>query len=252
MTPATAQPAPPLPPGVAQGTAPMAVPPPPPGARGMRGERQVHMMVMSDRTMTRDKVVQHVSKLFARLDTNHDGFVTRDEVEALHIKMMMGMDGMERGMHAMSGMPGMMAMHGDMAKAMAEHDMPTPDPAAMFDQLDTNHDGMISRQVFLAAKPQVERRMFVMRNGGAPGGPGEHMLMRMHGMDKGTGMGMGGFVGHLFDMADANHDGRISLQEAQAAALAHFDRADLNHDGKVTPDERRQMHQAMRLERRAS
>jgi len=64
------------------------------------------------------------------------------------------------------------------------------------------------------------------------------MKMHMHGM----GMGMH-FGGHLFDMADANKDGRVSLAEAQAAALAHFDKADLNHDGKITPEERQQAHQ---------
>ena len=47
-------------------------------------------------------------------------------------------------------------------------------------------------------------------------------------------------------MADANHDGRVSLQEATNAALQHFDRADLNHDGKLTPEERQQAHQLMR------
>jgi hypothetical protein len=72
------------------------------------------------------------------------------------------------------------------------------------------------------------------------------MKMRMH------GMGMGGFGGHLFEMADTNKDGRVSLAEAQAAALAHFDRADLNHDGKLTPDERRQAHQMKRAQRQPS
>src|SRR5438309_664184 len=62
------------------------------------------------------------------------------------------------------------------------------------------------------------------------------MKMHMH------GMGMGGFGARLFGMADANHDGRVSLQEAETAALAHFDRADLNHDGKLTPDERGRAH----------
>ena len=51
-------------------------------------------------------------------------------------------------------------------------------------------------------------------------------------------------------MADANKDGRVSLAEAQTAALAHFDRADLNHDGKITPDERQQMRQQRRMEHR--
>jgi len=52
-------------------------------------------------------------------------------------------------------------------------------------------------------------------------------------------------------MADTNHDGRVSLAEAEAAALAHFDKADLNHDGKITPEERQQAH-ALRREHRPS
>ena len=81
----------------------------------------------------------------------------------------------------------------------------------------------------------------VMREGG-PGHPGmEGIRMHMHGAS---------FGGHLFEMADANRDGRVSLQEATNAAVQHFDRADLNHDGKLTPDERRQAHQLMRGHRR--
>jgi hypothetical protein len=214
IAPAIAQPAPPPPPGVAQGTAPAPVPPP-----------RMHMEMMSDRVMTRDEVAQHVRKLFARLDTNKDGFLTKDEVDAMHQKMM--------SMHgAMKGRPG--------------DGFQRPDRAAMFDRLDTNHDGSISRQEFMAAQPQLEHRAMIFRNGpdGRSGEPGMKMHMR--------GMGMGGFGGHLFEMADANHDGRVSLQEAEAAALAHFDRADLNHDGKLTPEERRQAHQLMHGERRPS
>jgi hypothetical protein len=215
IAPAVAQPAPPPPPGVAQGTAPAPQPPP-----------RMHMEMMSDRVMTRDEVAQHVRKLFARLDTNKDGFLTRNEMDAPHQKMM--------GMHgAMEGRPG-------------EHGFRHPDRAAMFDRLDANHDGSISRQEFMAAQPQLEHRVMIFRNGpdGRPGEPGMKKRMR--------GMGMGGFGGHLFERADANHDGRVSLQEAEAAALAHFDRADLNHDGKLTPDERRQAHQLVHGERRPS
>ena len=70
-------------------------------------------------------------------------------------------------------------------------------------------------------------------------------VMHMHAMG---GMGFGG---HLFDMADANHDGRVSLQEAESAALAHFDRVDVNHDGRITPDERQHVRM-IRIERRQS
>jgi hypothetical protein len=238
----------PQPPGVAQGTAPMPAAPPP--LPGTRRAPQARMMVMSDRTMTRAEVSQHVAKLFTRMDSNHDGFVTREEVDALHPRMMMGMegmkhgmDGMKRGMNAMSVAPG----------------MAPPDRAAMFERLDTNHDGAISRQEYMAAKPQIrEQRTIVLRDGKtpdtAPSATGEHqmMMMRMHGMGGHMGMGRAGLSGRLFEMADANHDGRVSLAEAQTAALAHFDRADGNHDGKITPDERQQIRQTIRIERRAS
>jgi hypothetical protein len=54
----------------------------------------------------------------------------------------------------------------------------------------------------------------------------------------------------MFEDADANRDGRVSLAEAQAMALAHFDKADLNHDGKITPEERAQGHVFIMRERR--
>ena len=66
----------------------------------------------------------------------------------------------------------------------------------------------------------------------------------------GSAGGMGGFGGHMFDMADGNRDGRVTLQEAQAAALRHFDMADVNRDGQITPDERNKMRQRMRAEHR--
>jgi hypothetical protein len=224
--PAAAQPAPPTPPGVASGTAPMTMP--------MPRAPHARMMVMSNRAMTRDEVASHVAKMFARLDANHDGFITKSEVEAMHQDMM--------------------AMHGNLEKHR-DRAMAMPSRAASFDRLDTNHDGSLSRQEYLAARPQIrEQRLIVMRDGDAPGGaamPGmEQMKIRMRGMGM-MGAGMHGMGGHLFDMADANHDGRVSLAEAQAAALAHFDRADTNRDGRITPDERRQLRQ-VRIERRTS
>jgi len=219
IAPAIAQTPPP--PGVAQGTTPVA--PVAPSAPRTR------VMFMSDRVMTRDEVVTHIRDMFARLDTNRDGYVTKEEVEALHQKMV-----------------GAMGMSGDMDKRLGEHGIMMGDRGAIFDKLDANHDGNISRQEFMAAQQARQERVIVMREGGAPGTPGGPG-MRMH--MRGIGMGFGG---RMFDMADANHDGRVSLAEAQAAALAHFDKADLNHDGKLTPEERQQAHQMMRAQRRPS
>jgi Ca2+-binding EF-hand superfamily protein len=228
IAPAVAQVAPP--PGVAQGTAPA----PPMAAPHV--VPQVRMRMMSDRVMTRAEVVRHVSDMFARLDTNKDGYITRGEVDALHQKMV-----------------GAMGMAGDMQHRLAERGIMMGDRSAIFDRLDTNHDGNISRQEFMAGHGQArEARVMILSNregvpGAAPppGVPG--MRMHMHGM--GAGMGMG--IGRLFDMADANHDGRVSLAEAQAAALAHFDKADVNHDGRITPDEHRHVR-IMRMDGRPS
>jgi Ca2+-binding EF-hand superfamily protein len=49
-------------------------------------------------------------------------------------------------------------------------------------------------------------------------------------------------------MADANKDGRVSLQEAQDAALRRFDTADSNRDGRISREEMMQRHQQMRAE----
>jgi len=221
FVPAIAQTAPPAPPGVAEGTAP-----------GPRIETRIHRMPMM-KAETRNDMVAHAREMFAKLDTNKDGYVTKQEAEAAHRVMAD-------------------AMHDKFTKRFADGDFPHPDRGAMFDKLDTNKDGSITRQEFMAAQPQFkERRVIVMRDGDGPagdepvevdGGPGEpHVkIMRMH--------GMGGMHGRMFESADANHDGRVSLQEMTNAAVQHFDAADTNHDGTLTPEERMQMHQRMKAE----
>jgi Ca2+-binding EF-hand superfamily protein len=218
VVPAFAQPAPPAPPGVAQGTNPV------PTVPRVRVETRVERMPMM-MPETRAEVVAHVREMFAKLDINRDGFVTRDEAEAAH-KMMGG------------------EMHRGMDRPMADGAMPPLPPMphmdrkAMFDRLDTNHDGMISRQEFDAHAQIREERRVVMHRGPdgkldmAGMGRMHAMAMRMH--------------SRMFDMADANHDGKVSLQEMTDAALRHFDMADANHDGRITPEERMQMHQRMK------
>jgi Ca2+-binding EF-hand superfamily protein len=175
------------------------------------------------RVHTRDDVVKHVRDLFARLDSNRDGFITREEAGT-----------------------GKLAMRSDTRERFAEHlakrDGPRPDRGAAFDRLDTNKDGTISRAEFMSAKPRIEERRMIVTREGAGGEPGGAGKMRMHRM----GMGL---HGRLFDKSDVNHDGKVSLQEATDTALRHFDMADANHDGKITPDEHMQMRQKIRIER---
>lgn len=216
MAPAVAQTAPP--PGVAQGTTTVIRTPAP--------RTEPHVMVMRDRTMTRDDAIRHVRDLFARLDGNRDGYLAREEVGRFHNRAMRGARG-----HFVRG----------------DHTKRFVDRGAMFDRLDTNRDGSISRQEFTTAQPQMrQERVIVMRDHVGPGDAhARGMRMRTH------RMGGARFGGRLFDRADANKDGRVSLAEAQTAVLAHFDRADTNRDGRITPDERRNVR-VMRIERRGS
>ena len=83
----------------------------------------------------------------------------------------------------------------------------------MFDKLDTNKNGQITREEFMAFDHGAKR---------------------------------GGKDGGMMKMADANNDGRITQAEMTSAVLAHFDMADTNKDGQVSADEHKAMRQQMR------
>jgi Ca2+-binding EF-hand superfamily protein len=83
----------------------------------------------------------------------------------------------------------------------------------LFQRLDANHDGVLTRQEADQAAAQFGDR-------------GQHMVDR------------------LFGGAQS-----VTLQQAEAQALARFDRQDLNHDGVVTAAERQQMRAQRQAER---
>ena len=200
--------------------APRAMPPMPP---------MPTMAPMAEKSQTRDQMVAKVREHFAKMDTNRDGFVGADEMQAM------------RGQHKQK-MGAMGGHHGD---RMAMGDGPMRDPAKAFDRIDANRDGMISRDEFAKGREmRIERKMVMKGTPGAPGMDGEHGgMMKMHRMGGKMGGGMMG--GGMMKMADVDKDGRVSLQEATTSALQHFDMADTNRDGRITPDERRSMHQKM-------
>jgi Ca2+-binding EF-hand superfamily protein len=172
---------------------------------------------------TRAALAQHVQALFAKLDSNRDGSITKAEADAAKAQR-----------------------HERIEKRVERRaDRNGGDRRATFDRIDSNRDGTISRSEFGAA-PRREERRIVIRDGKGTDAGGHGM----HGMRGRRGGGMGGLHGAMFEMADGNRDGRVTLQEATAAAYRQFDSADSNRDGQISPDERRQMHQRMRSERR--
>lgn len=164
-------------------------------------------MGMKDKVQTRAEVIARTQRAFAMLDTNHDGVLDQTELAAA-------------GRNWGSAAGGSSTSN---ASANADHPVPM-DRNAMFDMVDTNHDGNISRDEF--ARAPMNHGM----GGGMGGG-------KMRGGDHGV-MDGGGGMARMWSMADANHDDRVTLKEATDMALTRFDRMDANHDGQVTPEER--------------
>ena len=88
----------------------------------------------------------------------------------------------------------------------------------MFQRLDANHDGVITRQEADQAAAKLSGTRAIERTA------------RM--------------IDRLFSQGDS-----VTLAQFQAQALARFDRQDLNHDGTVTADERQQARAARAQER---
>ena len=189
-------------------------------------------------TEARTDVAANVGKMFARLDTNKDGFITKAEVDALEAQRSQKLEKRAEGFkpdkifdRIDANKDGKITVAEETAArtAMAKAKGKTI-PAAkanatgftgMFARADANKDGTVTRAEFDAVGNQMHARIEKAS---------EHR----------------GFAGNMFAAADANKDGKVSSAEAQAMALQHFDRADLNHDGKLTSQERQQARQQMK------
>lgn len=188
----------------------------------------------------RTDVAAHVQRMFKQLDLNHDGFITRDELAASKSKF---------------------------DERMTES---APKRAAkLFNRLDTNHDGQITRAEIEAARAaRLAASGKTAKPGRKPAGTAlfaradankDGIITRAE-FDAATASGKitvrhsnmrGSAIARLFDFADVNKDGRLSLEEARQAALQQFDTADVNHDGILTPDERRQASKSHRAKRKS-
>jgi len=167
---------------------------------------------MQGHAQTRADVSKHVQEMFARLDTDRNGSLTKAEADAGREQVREKF--VERRV-----------------ERRADH---------TFEQLDTDRNGSISRAEFDAAHAKHADRAGDRRER-------RHDRKEMGGMHGGPMFG-----GKMFEMSDTNKDGKVTVQEATASALQHFDMADANRDGQITREERGQMRQKMRAERRGS
>jgi Ca2+-binding EF-hand superfamily protein len=145
--------------------------------------------------MTRAEMIQKVQDHFAKLDTNKDGFVTKEEMEA-----------------------GRTAMHEHMADRTKDR------ASGMFDRMDSNHDGSITRAEFDAAHAAMGERMGKMHMAmrGMHDGMAAHMFATADSNNDGrvsVQEATAAAAAH-FDKLDANHDGIVTPDEMRAAHRA--------------------------------
>lgn len=144
-----------------------------------------------DGVNTRAEVAQRVQTMFARLDTNSDGFVTREEAQAART-----------------------AMRGQREARRGER------MDDRFERFDTDRNGSISRQEFDAfhAQRQAVRgeRMNSARGGGAA--LGGHMFdMADENRDNRVSLAEATAAAtRHFEMADSNKDGQVTREERRA------------------------------------
>ena len=161
--------------------------------------------------LTRAEAEASVRAHFAALDKNKDGFLTPDELRRP------------------------MPSEADRQK-MRDH---------LFAMMDKDGNGQISKSefdAFHADRIGHGGGMHTDHIAGAPGDgappPGPMHPRFMHGWH-------GAMAGMIVRRADTDHDGKISLAEAEKAALDRFDRIDTNHDGVIDDAERQAAHQQM-------
>lgn len=110
-----------------------------------------------------------------------------------------------------------------------------------FKKMDADGDGAISRSEFDTAHAARHEKMKTARADGDRDGHRKMYRGGHHGMK----MKMGGM---MFEKADANKDGKVTLAEAKTAAFAHFDKVDTDKNGTVTAQERMDYWKAKKAE----
>ncbi len=150
----------------------------------------------NDGAVTRQEFDAHRSARFAGLDANNDGQLTREEMRAQRGERSHRRGGGHRGMHSL-------------ARADANNDGNITReeflarPTQMFERMDANNDGVISADERPQRRDRGERRERVNpdANGDGQFSQAEYVAMGAR----------------MFERLDANNDGRVTREEAEAA-----------------------------------
>lgn len=106
-----------------------------------------------------------------------------------------------------------------------------------FEDMDSNHDGAISKKEFDAFHNKHFKELDANHDGKLT--QEEMQAAEHHGMH-GRGDAL---ISRRFEAADTNHDGALTKEEARDMPMLsqHFDEIDTNKDGKVTQEELKAM-----------
>src|SRR5205085_5199906 len=180
--------------------------PPPGGPDGPRGPGGFRGGGMRMLPATRAEAEQAVRERFQQRDTNHDGFLTADELGERGAMMIERQDADHDGKISL-------------AEAVAGS-------LALFDRADANHDGRIDDAERTAAMAMGGWR------GGGEGRRGGNLNML-----PATRAEMQQMTQAIFARQDANHDGFLDAGELGERAQAALARLDADHDGKLSAAE---------------
>jgi Ca2+-binding EF-hand superfamily protein len=107
----------------------------------------------------------------------------------------------------------------------------------MFDEMDTNHDGVVTKREFDAYHAKWFKELDANHDG-------KISREELDAHRQKWAQRMRARFQQRFDAADTNHDGALSREEATSMPFVarNFDQIDANHDGKVTMAEIQAAH----------
>jgi Ca2+-binding EF-hand superfamily protein len=153
-----------------------------------------------DGVLAKDEVPERMQGLFARIDTNHDGKLTPDEIKA--------------SAGSQKGPNGRVESSGDATRR---------DP--VLNALDTDHDGVISAAEIAAAPTSLKA---LDKDGDGEISAAELRPRQMTATDRAQ---------HMLEEWDTNKDGKISKPEAPDRMQQQFGSIDTDNDGFLTEEE---------------
>lgn len=173
-----------------------------------------------DGFLTREEVKAAHLKKFTQMDVNKDGALTKDEMKSHHksqMEMMKSKMIEKRVSHLDLNKDGSISKDEWLSGPERAKKIAAEMHAKRFDQIDTNKDGKLSDAELAAVKPMHDMKH---KKGNIKEVRVKDGVMKHHGPNP-----------------DANNDGKITKAEWEAMPTPLFDHGDINKDGKISREE---------------